>query len=278
MDRQKESIKTFNLPFFSGVEAIAGNHIRNEFRRHIHDSYIIGIVDQGARIIDGQDGSTQVLENEIFVLNPGQVHACRSESPSGHSYRALSVRAEIMQSIACQISGLPEKTPFFKYVRYTHEALSDQIKQLFAIMDAPESDLQVESMLFALLAFLIGHFSASPPPIDQTQHPKDSIKRACDYIARNYKAYMSLKQLSDVACLSPFHFQREFKRQIGITPHEFLSDCRIREAKKMLLRSGDIADIAIQLGFFDQSHFSRIFKKAVGVPPGKYRRTNLDPM
>lgn len=278
MDRQKESesIKTFNLPFFSGVEAIAGRHIRNEFRRHIHDSYIIGIVEQGCRIIDGQDGSIQVLENEIFVFNPGQVHACRSESPAGHSYRALSVRAEIMQSIACQISGLQEKAPFFKYVRYTHDVLCDQIRQLFAIMDAPESDLQVESMLFELLAFLIRHFSALPPPIDKSQKPTDSIKRACDYITRNYKTYMSLKQLSDVACLSPFHFQREFKKHIGITPHEYLSDCRIREAKKMLLKSGDIADIAIQLGFFDQSHFSRVFKKTVGVPPGRFRNTNLD--
>ena len=275
MDMQKESIKTFNLPFSPGVEAIAGRYIRNEFRRHIHDSYIVGIVEQGCRIIDGQDGSIQVLENEIFIFNPGQVHACRSESPAGHSYRALSVRAETMQSIACQISGLEEKAPFFKHVRYTHDVLCDRIRKLFTIMDAPESDLQLESMLFALLSYLIRHFSALPPPIDKTQAPKDSIKHVCDYIARNFKAYISLKQLADVACLSPFHFQREFKKQIGITPHEYLSDCRIREAKEMLMKSGDIADIAIQLGFFDQSHFSRIFKKTVGVPPGKFRNTNL---
>jgi AraC-like DNA-binding protein len=142
-------------------------------------------------------------------------------------------------------------------------------------MDTPESDLQLESMLFTLLAFLIRYFSALPPPLDKTQAPKDSIKQVCDYIARNFKTYISLKQLADMACLSPFHFQREFKKHIGITPHEYLSDCRIREAKKMLLKSGDIADIAIRLGFFDQSHFSRVFKKSVGVPPGKFRRTNM---
>ncbi|MCP4666303.1 MAG: helix-turn-helix domain-containing protein, partial [Deltaproteobacteria bacterium] len=58
------------------------------------------------------------------------------------------------------------------------------------------------------------------------------------------------------------------------TPHEYLFDFKISESKKKLLRSENIADIVIQLGFSDQSHFSKIFRKTVGVPPGKYCKTN----
>jgi hypothetical protein len=80
MKKQSESMKSFNLPFISGVEAISGQNIINEFRRHIHKTYIIGIVTQGKRIITHPDGTTQISENEIFIINPGRVHSCSSES------------------------------------------------------------------------------------------------------------------------------------------------------------------------------------------------------
>jgi AraC-like DNA-binding protein len=125
-----------------------------------------------------------------------------------------------------------------------------------------------------LVTYLIMSFSESPPLIYTTGEQSDSIKRVCDYIGKNFVENITLKKLANVACLSPFHFQREFKKSMGITPHEYLSDFRIRESKKMLLNSTDIADIAIQTGFFDQSHFSRIFRKTIGIPPGKYSKIN----
>ena len=274
MKKRRESIKIFNLPFFLGTEAIIGQHITNEFRRHIHNTYIIGIVEQGIRIITHLEGSNQVSEYEAFVLNPGQVHSCSSVSQSGHSYKILSISSQTMQSIASQISEKPEKRPFFKKVHYKNDVLSDKIIRLFDVIEEPESDIQVESNLYSFLTYLIMSFSESPPLIYATGEQKDSIKRACDYISQNYAENLSLKKLAEVACLSPFHFQREFKKNMGITPHEYLSDFRIRESKKMLLNSEDIADIAIQLKFFDQSHFSKIFRKTVGVPPGRYSKIN----
>jgi len=134
--------------------------------------------------------------------------------------------------------------------------------------------MQVESNTYSFLTYLIISFSETPPLICSIGEQKDSIKRVCDYIRQNYAENLSLKKLAGVACLSPFHFQREFKKSIGITPHEYLSDFRVGKSKKMLLNSEDIADIAIQLGFFDQSHFSRIFRRMVGVPPGKYSKMN----
>lgn len=179
-----------------------------------------------------------------------------------------------MQSIASQISEKPEKRPFFIKVHYKNSALFSAIIRLFDIIEHPESDIEVESNLYSFLTYLIMSFSESPPFINATGEQNDSIKRVCDYISKNFAENISLKTLADVACLSPFHFQREFKKSIGITPHEYLSDFRIRESKKMLLNSADIAGIAIHLGFFDQSHFSRIFRKTVGIPPKKYSKIN----
>jgi AraC-like DNA-binding protein len=274
MNKQSESIKSFNLPFISGVEALSGQYIINEFRRHIHKTYIIGVVVQGKRIITHLEGSNQISENEAFVLNPGQVHSCCSLNKSGHSYEILSISSHILQSIASQISEIPEKQPVFKKVNYKNKVLNKKIRQLFDLIYDPESDMQVESKIYSFLTYLVMSFSETPPLISSIGEQNDSIKRVCDYIRQNYAENLSLKKLAEVACLSPFHFQREFKKSIGITPHEYLSDFRIGKSKEMLLDSEDIADIAIQLGFFDQSHFSRIFRKTVGVPPGKYSKMN----
>ena len=274
MNKQTESILSFNLPSISGVEAISGQHIINSFRRHIHKTYIIGIVVKGERIITHPEGSNQISENEAFILNPGHVHSCSSANQSGHSYKILSIPSQTMQSIASHISETPEKQPFFKKVHYKNDVLSIAITRLFDLITDPESDIHVESTFYSFLTYLILSFSESPPLIYATGEQKDAIKRVCDYISQHYANNLSLKKLAEIACLSPFHFQREFKKSLGITPHEYLNDFRISKSKSMLLHSEDIADIATQLGFFDQSHFSRIFKKTVGVPPGKYSTMN----
>lgn len=274
MKKQRAGLKSFDLPFFPGVEAISGQHIANEFRRHIHKTYIIGIVEQGKRIITHREGTSQISENEIFILNPGQVHSCSSECPSGHSYKLLSVSSQTMQSITSHISERHEKAPCFREIRYASDALSDKFLKIVDLMEELESEIDVESSIYSFLSHLLINFAESPPLIHETGEQKSSIKRTCDYISRHFMENLTLKKLAGIACLSPFHYQREFKKIMGLTPHEYLSDFRIGESKKMLLRSEEIADIAIQVGFFDQSHFSRTFRKTMGIPPGRYCRIN----
>lgn len=269
-----ESIKSFHIPFINGVEAILGRYINNEFRRHIHNTYIIGIVEQGKRTITLSDGGAQVSVNEIFILNPGQVHSCSSEGQSGHSYKILSILPQTMQAIISQISEKQRKRPYFNKNHFKHDTLSKKIIQLFDVIEEPDSDIQVESEIYSFLAYLLIRFSEFPPSVCSAGAHKGAIKRVCEYIHQNVSKNLSLKKLAEIACLSPFHFQREFKKSIGITPHEYLSDTKISASKKMLLKSEDIADTANRLGFFDQSHFSRIFRKTVGIPPGKYSKIN----
>lgn len=274
MSKKNETIKVFSLPCPSGVEALAGRFISNEFRRHIHKTFIIGTVEQGTRIITFADGAVTVSENELFIINPGQVHSCSSESLSGHSYKILSVAPETMRSIACQISEKHENIPFFPENHYANADVSDTFLKLFDTVEEPESEIQVESAVYEFLSSLLMSHSEFPPEINAAGEQKDAIKNACDHIRRNYMENISLGSLAAIACLSPFHFQREFKKHMGITPHEYLSDYRIGESKKMLLKSGNIADIAVKTGFFDQSHFSRTFRKTVGITPGNYHKTN----
>ncbi|MFH1147720.1 MAG: helix-turn-helix domain-containing protein [Pseudomonadota bacterium] len=74
--------------------------------------------------------------------------------------------------------------------------------------------------------------------------------------------------------LSPFHFSRVFSQETGMAPHAYLIQVRIKKARGDLLKGMPIADAAYGAGFTDQSHFTRCFRKIVGITPGRYVRVH----
>ncbi len=84
---------------------------------------------------------------------------------------------------------------------------------------------------------------------------------------------ISLTELADTFGLSPFHFSRVFKQATGFPPHEFQLRLRVEKARELLLARPrkTVAEIAATLGFADESHFRRHFRRVVGTTPGRFR-------
>jgi AraC-like DNA-binding protein len=80
----------------------------------------------------------------------------------------------------------------------------------------------------------------------------------------------SLEQLSALAGLSQYHLVRVFRQETGLPPHTYLTQTRIERAKEQLQAGEPIAAVAATTGFADQSHFTKRFKRIVGVTPGQY--------
>lgn len=99
------------------------------------------------------------------------------------------------------------------------------------------------------------------------------LKEIIDYIDSNLSQNLGLAELATIIRVSPAHFGRLFKQSMGVSPYQYVLDCRIQRAKKLLAeRKISIGQIAQISGFYDQSHFSRVFRKAVGVTPRQYQR------
>ena len=93
------------------------------------------------------------------------------------------------------------------------------------------------------------------------------------YIGEHLHAALTLRDLAAVVHLSPYHFARRFKESTGLPPHRYIIARRIERAKQ-LLRGGDelsLAQVAARVGFWDQGHFTRHFKRLVGVTPKRFR-------
>lgn len=101
---------------------------------------------------------------------------------------------------------------------------------------------------------------------------QSQLKEIIDYININLSKNLGLTELAKIIQVSPPHFGRLFKLTMGLSPYQYVLQCRIQQAKKLLAK-GKLTqvEIAQTLGFYDQSHFSRVFRKAVGVTPRQYQ-------
>ena len=81
-----------------------------------------------------------------------------------------------------------------------------------------------------------------------------------------------MAELSAEAGLSRFELVRRFGEQNGVTPHAFQTNLRVDHARKLLAAGMPPAAVAVECGFADQPHLTRVFKRAVGVSPGRYAR------
>ncbi len=100
-----------------------------------------------------------------------------------------------------------------------------------------------------------------------------AVKRALAYIHENYQREISLADLSRIIFLSPDYFSRAFKEQVGCTFSEYVLRVRIEKAKKLLAESDlPVGEVGRQVGYSDPNYFSRVFGRAMGVPPSRYRQ------
>ena len=104
----------------------------------------------------------------------------------------------------------------------------------------------------------------------------DNIKNSVLYIHQHYSEPIYLEELSQLSNLSLYHFSRVFKKEIGVSPHKYIMNIRIIEAKKKLVETLlSIEEISFLCGFNSRSHFIRSFVKSTGLTPGEFRKVGL---
>jgi AraC family transcriptional regulator len=99
------------------------------------------------------------------------------------------------------------------------------------------------------------------------------LRLVTDYINDHLDLDLKLTALSAIAQISPYHFLRLFKKNLGVTPHQYILQRRIERAKYLLRSSRlDISEIALKVGFCDSSHLTRCFKSILGNTPSQWRQ------
>lgn len=145
------------------------------------------------------------------------------------------------------------------------------VRQLAQELSAgPGSSLVADGLGRAIAVLLLRQFQSLPPVKSEPAAPPAAVLRAVTLMRRRLGDPLSLDELAAAAGLSPFHFSRQFKAATGHPPHEYLVRLRVDRAQELLRqhgRSWNMAAVAREVGFSDQSHLARHFKRVVGITP-----------
>jgi AraC family transcriptional regulator len=141
--------------------------------------------------------------------------------------------------------------------------------------DGAGSQLYAETMTNALIVHLLTHYSLQKPtdPQSLSGFPRSILRQIIDYINDHLDRDLSLVELAALAHISPTYFASLFKQATGWAPHQYVIYRRIECAKQLLCQGElSIAEISAKVGFANPGHFSRHFKKLVGVTPKTLRQ------
>jgi AraC-like DNA-binding protein len=265
-----EHIKFWHDATLSNLELLHATYVTHTFAPHIHEGYVIGVIEQGAEQFAYRRRQHIAPAGSIVFINPGEMHTGSSAAEHGWTYRTLYPSIDLLQRAVSDLTGRSRDIPFFAEAVVHDPEMMMEISLTHRALEEQASALERESRLLWTLSRLILRYADDHPRPHPVTKEHMAIQLVRSYLEENYAENISLEELAAIAHLSPFHLLRSFRDQVGLPPHAYQIQTRIKHAKSMLGRGLPCIDTAIAVGFADQSHFTKHFKRIVGVPPGLY--------
>ncbi len=271
--RVHEQITFWRDPTLNNLELLRATYITHSFAPHIHEGYAIGVIDKGAEHFMYRRSNYVAPQGTIVVIQPGEMHTGSAATASGWTYRMLYPESSLLQRAASEMAGRERGIPFFPSPVIDDPDLAILLSHLHATLEHSPSTLERESrLLWTFSQFILRH-AENRPILRPAPTERISVQKARAYLEDHYAENISLEELAAFVNLSHFHLLRVFRDAVGLPPHNYLTHVRITRAKQLLLTSMSPAQVALTVGFTDQSHLTRHFKRIVGVTPGQYARS-----
>ena len=256
----------------TGIEVIRAHFEGHAYDPHWHDSYLLGFTEQGVQQFHCRRALFSSVPGQTFFLEPGDIHDGHAPAPGGFTYSTLylepawlkkALPALFEQAPGDCLPGVPRTQPddpgLLPCIANALQALSENEPRMVR-------DAALDALLERISRSL--HWRQRLP--GNPQIPSVAL-RARDYLHAHFHENIGLDELARACGVDRFRLSRAFKAAFGIAPHGYQIQLRLVRARRLLALGTSPADVASDLGFADQSHLGRWFRRANGLTPGAYR-------
>lgn len=254
-----------------GIELLDANYHKQNFSRHSHEGYTIGVIESGAQRFFRTGSDHVAPQHSIILVNADEVHNGCSATDNGWAYRAMYPLPSLFENISKEL-GLDQGAPYFPQAVVHDKHLAQMLRLTFTTLNESSNRLLRETLIYSVMVKLMSRHGKAKLAFSQSQISKKHLFLVKQFLDENPAANISLEDLANLAGISACHLLRQFQQSFGLPPHTYQIQSRLRMSKKLIRQGFNILDVALDCGFHDQSHFHRHFKRAMGITPGKYAK------
>ncbi len=256
-------------PAVPGIrEVFHAQFVDHVYPPHTHDAWTLFILDEGAIRYDLEARHRGAAGARVTILPPHVVHDGRAATGTGFRKRVLYIGTEVLDE---RLIGRAVDDPdiddpaLLRGLRALHRALRD-----------PDEALEAEETLATVTTRLLERLGDRT--IAAVERPDDEVAADLrDLLDVRRFEQLTLAEAGRLLHVSPAHLVRSFTRAFGIAPHGYLLARRIDAARRHLLEGEPVAQVATNVGFHDQAHLTRHFKRHVGTTPARFARSQPYP-
>ncbi|MFL5805176.1 MAG: AraC family transcriptional regulator [Roseiflexaceae bacterium] len=251
----------------NGVECLEAWFQGVAYHKHRHDTYAICLTTIGVQAFDYRGAAEISTPGQVVVLHPDELHDGYAGTEAGFGYRILYVEPALIFDAVQVVCGHACALPFVRSPVVLSPKLSAAITSAFHGTREP---LAIDSLVVQLAEGLID----VDPCCTQVSIPRHldvaALGRARQFLDVEQARVVGSAELEVVTGLTRYDLARQFRVMYGTSPYRYLLMRRLHNARKQIARQRALVDIALEAGFADQAHFTRMFKAAFGLTPARY--------
>ncbi|MDE1177537.1 MAG: AraC family transcriptional regulator [Edaphobacter sp.] len=260
VNQSRKPLKLSRSEVIEGAELYEGKLVdRFDTGWHLHDGWQFVAVTHGERCYQFKSGTIVAKPGHLVLLPPNLVHRAKGGEHGKTSFKIATLPAlRLREPLAPIPVELSDSTLFDRF--------------LSAYQSLQENKTSAGNA--TLLAHIQTMLAVAGPTKDEGQSRAPSfVTEMKAYLLQSLDKVPSLASLSVRACVSPYHLAHTFTKFIGLSPLAFQARARLLKSRTLISEGSSLIDVALSLGFSDQSHFGRHFKSVYAMTPSEYRQS-----
>lgn len=252
-----------------GVDLMLARFVHHSFAPHSHDELMIGIIHAGVKSFRRGRSREYATPGSLLVINPGEMHTGERGHGSELIYAALYLPEAALAAILQHREG--DRFVVRQAVLDDRDVWRGLAMAHDLAMAGDEPAAAEEAMIMGV-SRLFERYGANRLSRSEAGCPK-AVDRAVAFLQARACDHISLEDASNASGVGLFHLIRLFQKHLGLTPYAYLTQIRIARSRELLRLGEPVAQVALDVGFADQAHFTKRFKQLTGTTPALYARS-----